>query len=112
MFRKIVRKVFEPGRSFSPHGLRHTFASLHMARGTNLKWIQSMGGWASAKLLLDLYGHYLKTESSGFADTIAAPRRPLQNLRAQVKHGAFGKHQAGSEVRWRSGQDSNLRPAA
>jgi len=76
VFRKIVRKVLEPGRSFSPHGLRHTFASLHMARGTNLKWIQSMGGWSSAKLLLDLYGHYLKTESSGFADAIAAPRRP------------------------------------
>ena len=76
VFRKIVRKVFEPGRSFSPHGLRHTFVSLHMARGTNLKWIQSMGGWTSAKLLLDLYGHYLKTESSGFADAIGAPRRP------------------------------------
>jgi integrase len=29
---------------FTPHGLRHTFASLHLARGTNLKWIQHMGG--------------------------------------------------------------------
>ncbi len=76
VFRRVTRKVLEPGRSFSPHGLRHTFASLHMARGTNLKWIQSMGGWSSAKLLLDLYGHYLKTESSGFADAISAPRRP------------------------------------
>jgi hypothetical protein len=31
-----------------------------------------MGGWASAKLLLDLYGHFLPTESTGFADAITA----------------------------------------
>ena len=29
-----------------------------------------MGGWASAKLLLDLYGHFLPTESTGFADAL------------------------------------------
>ncbi len=32
-----------------------------------------MGGWASAKLLLDLYGHFLPTESSGFADALSGP---------------------------------------
>ena len=35
-----------------------------------------MGGWASAKLLLDLYGHFLPTESTGFADALDVPRRP------------------------------------
>jgi len=47
--------------------------SLHLARGTHLKWIENMGGWASAKLLLDLYGHFLPTESSGFADALSSP---------------------------------------
>ena len=74
-FRRIVRRALGANRDFSPHGLRHTFASLHLARGTNLKWIQAMGGWASAKLLLDLYGHFLPTETTGFADALDGTRR-------------------------------------
>jgi integrase len=77
VFRRISKKALGPASELSPHGLRHTFASLHLARGTNLKWIQAMGGWASAKLLLDLYGHFLPTETTGFADALSGgPRRP------------------------------------
>ena len=77
VFRRIVRDALGASRDFSPHGLRHTFASIHLARGTNLMWIQSMGGWASAKLLLDLYGHYLPRENKGYADALSdAPERP------------------------------------
>ncbi len=77
VFRRLVQKVLGRGRRFTPHGLRHTFASLHLARGTNLKWVQAQGGWASAKVLLDCYGHYLATESTGFADALSgAPERP------------------------------------
>jgi hypothetical protein len=36
---------------------------------------QEAGGWASAKLLLDLYGHFLPTESTGFADAIGGSKR-------------------------------------
>ena len=36
-----------------------------------------MGGWSSAKLLLDLYGHYLPTESSGYADALSARSQPI-----------------------------------
>ncbi len=39
-----------------------------------------MGGWSSAKLLLDLYGHFLPTESTGFADAIGGPKRPYTAL--------------------------------
>ncbi len=42
-----------------------------MARGTPLKWIQEQGGWTTAKLLLDTYGHYLPTESHCYADAIS-----------------------------------------
>ena len=34
-----------------------------------------MGGWASAKLLLDLYGHFLPTETTGFADALDGTKR-------------------------------------
>jgi len=72
VFSKVVRKALGKGRRFSPHGLRHTWASLHMARGTPLKWIQEQGGWTTAKVLLDTYGHFMPTESRGFADALAA----------------------------------------
>ncbi len=81
-FRRRVIKVIASGcfgeeRRFTPHGFRHTFASLHMARGTPLKWIQSQGGWASAKVLLDTYGHFLPTETFGHANALtSAPERP------------------------------------
>jgi integrase len=72
VFSKIVAEALGEGRHYSPHCLRHTWASLHMARGTPLKWIQAQGGWTTAKVLLDTYGHYLPTETRGFADVLSA----------------------------------------
>ena len=58
------------GRHLTPHSLRHTWASLHMARCTPIKWIQQQGGWTTAKVLLDTYGHFMPSESRGYADVI------------------------------------------
>jgi len=44
IFSKIVVGALGDGRHYSPHCLRHTWASLHMARGTLPKWIQAQGG--------------------------------------------------------------------
>jgi integrase len=82
---RAVRKALGRGRTPTPHSLRHTFASLHMARGTNLKWLQAQGGWASAKMLLDVYGHYLPGESRGFADALSTA--PNGTIRHQDLHG-------------------------
>ena len=77
VFSKLVKQVLGPGRRYSPHCLRHTWASLHLARGTPIKWVQVQGGWTTAKVLLDTYGHFMPDEMRGFADAIsAAPRRP------------------------------------
>jgi integrase len=76
IFGKIVTKALGTGRRVTPHCLRHTWASLHMARGTPLKWIQEQGGWTTAKLLLDTYGHYMPTESAGFSDALTASDGP------------------------------------
>jgi integrase len=72
VFRKLVTAVLGEGRRFTIHGLRHSFASLHLARGTNLKWVQAQGGWASAKVLLDTYSHAIPKETTGYADAIVA----------------------------------------
>ena len=123
VFRRISDKALGRGRGFSPHGLRHRFATLHLARGSNLKWIQAMGGWASAKLLLDLYGHYLATESSGYADALSirstpvqyAPERPQTAPRNPVTVPGTHTRRKGQHARgetWRPGEDLNPRPAA
>jgi hypothetical protein len=69
-------KALGEGRHVSPHSLRHTWASLHMARGTPLKWIQNQGGWTTAKLLLDCYGHFMPSESRSYADALTASNAP------------------------------------
>jgi len=87
VFDRLVRKALGPGRRFTPHGLRHTFATLHLARGTPIKWIQAQGGWASAKLLLDWYGHFLPSEQHGYADALGAALDGAQTaLRSNGMH--------------------------
>ncbi len=69
------RQAFGEGRRFTAHGLRHTWATLHLAAGTPIKWIQAQGGWSSAKLLLDTYGHFIPREMSGFENVLAPNNR-------------------------------------
>ena len=54
IFSRAVRKALGRDRHFTPHGLRHTFASLHLSRGTNLLWAQQQGGWTSPSVLLTI----------------------------------------------------------
>ena len=106
VFSKIVAKALGRARRFTPHGLRHTFASLHLARGTNLKWVQAQGGWASAKVLLDWYGHYLPTETTGYADALSdVPGRPYT---APPGGGRRGSSQL--EAKTRGGRRSSVAP--
>ena len=72
----VVRKARGKGRRVTPHTLRRTLASLHLVRGTNLKWVQEQGGWASAKMLLDVYGHFMPSESAGYADALTTANGP------------------------------------
>lgn len=113
VFGPLVRRVLGAHRRFTPHGLRHTFATLHLSNGTPIKWIQAQGGWASAKLLLDWYGHFLPSEQHGFADALttaldgarAAPRRSFaigENLRRP-------RTAAPTEIGWSHRSDSNRR---
>jgi hypothetical protein len=44
----------------------------------NLLWVQRQGGWASPKMLPDVYGHFMPTESSGYADNLATPDAPCR----------------------------------
>lgn len=54
----------------TPHGLRHTTASLAISAGANVKVVQRMLGHATAAMTLDLYGHLLDDDLSGVADAL------------------------------------------
>jgi integrase len=42
------------------HDLRHTFGSLKIEQGENIKYVQTQMGHSSIKVTLDVYGHLLK----------------------------------------------------
>ena len=37
--------------------------------------VRRMGGWSSAKMLLDVYAHYLPREMRGFSNSLSASDR-------------------------------------
>ena len=107
----------------TPHDLRHTWGSRHLAAGTPIKWIQERGGWTTAKVLLDVYGHFMPTDVRGFADAIAtqmavrethqnAPQaHPRLRVAATGKRSAVAKRPNNQQERRSRRPDSNRRPA-
>lgn len=67
--RAIESAVKKAGvRRLTPHGFRHTFASVALASGIHPKIVQEMLGHASSELTMDVYSH---TTSSLKEDAIA-----------------------------------------
>ena len=58
----------------TPHGLRHTAASLAITSGADVKIVQQMLGHASATMTLDLYGHLYGDRLDEVADRMDALR--------------------------------------
>lgn len=52
------------------HDLRHTFATLALFNGVDIKTVQNWLGHSTAKLTLDTYGHYMRSD----ADTAGIAR--------------------------------------
>lgn len=62
----LAETVFQPALAEAGiprmrlHDLRHTYASLLIANGESLKYIQEMMGHTSIKVTADTYGHLLR----------------------------------------------------
>jgi integrase len=66
---------------FTPHGLRHTAASLAIASGADIKVIQTMLGHKTASMTLDIYGHLFPDRLDEIATALHRNRqRALQNV--------------------------------
>ncbi len=58
---------------YSPHSLRHTFASLLLADGVSPAYVQEQLGHASITLTVDTYGRWLRKRAPGALDRLDSP---------------------------------------
>ncbi len=68
-FKATLKKAKLP-MHFSPHSLRHTFASLHLLNGASVYYVSQQLGHASIKLTVDTYGRWLKMRDTAAADRL------------------------------------------
>ena len=69
VFARILRRAKLPG-SFSPHCLRHTFASLLLQQGESPVYVQRQLGHASIKLTVDTSGRWLPMGNKAAVDRL------------------------------------------
>jgi integrase len=70
LFRRLVAAAALP--QIPLHGLRHTYASLALAKGVNAAIISRRLGHASVAFTLDVYSHVLPQVDAEAAEVIAA----------------------------------------
>lgn len=56
----------------SPHGLRHTFASLLLQQGESLEYVKRQLGHNSIKLTSDTYGRWLPASNQAAVERLAS----------------------------------------
>lgn len=67
---------------FTPHSLRHTFATLQIMAGVNIRTIQARTGHSQASTLVNIYSHAIKTAdelATEVLDDILTPKKLKQN---------------------------------
>lgn len=89
------RNAFDKGCKLSniegltPHGLRHTCASLAISAGANVKVVQRLLGHATAAMTLDRYGHLLDDDLERVSAALSsAIEGAAVSLRHPTKQGA------------------------
>ena len=68
-FRRAVKHAGLPTH-FSPHSLRHTYASLLLADGVSPAYVQEQLGHASIELTVGTYGRWLRKRAPGAVDRL------------------------------------------
>lgn len=69
--RAVLKKAKLP-LHFSPHSLRHTYASLMLQQGESPAYVQRQLGHASIQLTVDTYGKWLPMGNKAAVDRLDA----------------------------------------
>ncbi len=68
----------------NPHAFRHTFISLQIAAGTDIKTLQSMSGHANTKTLMNVYAHTIESArqkaAAALGNTLLPPAHDIIQL--------------------------------
>ena len=97
--RRAMRQVLQQAKlplHFSPHCLRHTYASLMLQQGESLTYVQRQLGHASINLTADTYGKWLPLGNKAAVDRLDASLGP-ESGSTVVTEGALGERE-NSEV--------------
>jgi integrase len=84
---------------FTPHGLRHTYASILLADGVSPVYVQEQLGHATIELTVSTYGRWLKKKAPGALDRLDSVAVPQSGSKvvaeAAFAVGALGTPSAG-----------------
>jgi len=102
VFVRLLKRATLP-LHFSPHCLRHTFASLLLQQGESPVYVQRQLGHASIKLTVDTYGKWLPMGNKAAVDRLDDPSgsKVVAKLRPASE--------AAAEVAEKSGEPSGTR---
>jgi len=64
-------------RHFTPHSLRHTFATLQIAAGVDLRTLQARTGHAQASTLVNIYSHAIKSANEAATEALDNMLNPV-----------------------------------
>jgi len=63
---------------FTPHSCRHTFASLQLVAGVDIRTLQARTGHAQASTLVNIYSHVIKTVAEAASDALDDMMTPIK----------------------------------
>ncbi len=106
VFVRVLKRAKLP-LHFSPHCLRHTFASLLLQQGESPVYVQRQLGHASIKLTVDTYGKWLPMGNKAAVDRLddATPGASGSKVVAKLRPAA----DAAAEVGEKAGEPSGTR---
>jgi len=79
VFVRLLKRAKLPNH-FTPHSLRHTFASQLLQQGESPAYVQRQLGHASIKLTVDTYGKWLPMGNKAAVDGLDVPA-PIASTR-------------------------------
>jgi len=84
-FNKFIEKNGLP--HFTPHSCRHTFCSLQIAAGVDIRTLQGRTGHSQASTLVNMYSHLIKSAAEAASDAlddVLTPRSESQKVRGSA----------------------------
>ena len=93
-----ILKAAKLPQHFTPHCLRHTYASILLADGVSPVYVQEQLGHATIELTVSTYGRWLKKKAPGALDRLDGAISFESGSKVVAKVGYAQNPQTGSEV--------------